>query len=503
MRERKPTGQRDASVSSIRSSRLARAHALDRAGKGPEALAAYREYLTLEPQHANAWSDFAGQLLVLNHLEEARKACETALRLDPQNLPARTNLGCIRMQEGAWEAALVEFRAALTADPQRLDTRMALAECLLKSGDLFQAEKELANILRQDPQSLPAHQLLGQLYYALGRWDDFQAELDRFRRIQPASAYLAFEQGFLDLLFGRMPGGWDGHEARWRVPGLVGPARNFPQPRWDGSPFPGKTLLLCYEQGLGDTLMFLRYAPMVKSLGGRVILEAQPALAGVAATCRGVDAVIPQGQCLPPFDVYLPLLSLPWVFRTELSTLPAEIPYLDVPDQVTNRHVLAEVLALTRGKTRIGVVWAGNPGHKRDGERSLTASTLAPLAALPGVAWFSFQLGTRDLPPLPNLISLAPLLSDFSDTAYALSGMDLVITVDTALAHLAGALGIPTLLLLAFQPDWRWMLDREDSPWYPSLRLYRQTTRGDWDTVLARLVDDLHPGSPDSQSTPT
>ncbi len=475
---------------------LARAHALDRSGRGPEALAAYREYLTLEPGHAEAWADYAGQLLVLRQSKEAEAACGKALALDPRNLSARINLGCVHMQKGQWESALGQFRAVLAANPGRVDARRALAECLLKAGHLDQAEQELMRILGQDARSLEAHQLLGHIYYSQGRWEDFQTEIDRFRVLDPACAYLDFEQGFLDLLFGRMPQGWKGHEARLRIPGLVGPTRTFSQPAWQGESFKGKTLLLCYEQGLGDTLMFIRYAPQVKALGGRVILEAQPSLAAVAATCPGVDRVIPRGEPLPAFDLYASLLSLPWLFRTELSTIPAEIPYLDVPPQVPHRQVLSELLALTQGRIRIGLVWAGNPNHKRDGERSIPAAALAPLAALPGVAWFSFQLGRTDAPALPNLVPLAPLLSDFTDTAYALSGMDLVISVDTALTHLSGALGIPTLLLLTFQPDWRWMLDREDSPWYPSLHLYRQPQAGDWGSVIRRLVDDLAPEAP-------
>lgn len=475
---------------------LAKAHALDRAGNGPEALVAYREYLALEPRHGEAWSDYAGQLLALHRLEDAEKASFESLRFLPGNLSARINLACASMQRGNWETSAAQFRSVLTTAPQRLDARLGLAECLVKAGQSALAEAELGQVIHQDPSSLTAHQLLGHIYYSQGRWPEFQDEIDRYGKRVPASDYLEFEQGFLDLLFGRMPQGWQRHEARLRIPGLVGPERTFTQPAWRGEPFPGKTLLLCYEQGLGDTLMFLRFAPLVKALGGTVLLEAQPSLAAVAATCPGVDRVTPRGNPLPEFDLHASLLSLPWLFRTELASIPADIPYLDVPDEVPHRQVLSELLALTQGRIRIGLAWAGNPGHKRDAERSIPAATLAPLAALPGVAWYSFQLGREDKPPLPDLISLAPLLTDFSATAYALSGMDLVITVDTALAHLSGALGIPTLLLLSFQPDWRWMLDREDSPWYPSLHLYRQPRLGDWGAVIQRLVTDLAPESP-------
>jgi hypothetical protein len=296
----------------------------------------------------------------------------------------------------------------------------------------------------------------------------------------------------MDLLFGRMPQGWERYEARLKVTGeLKLKERNFAQPTWQGEPFAGKTLLLWSEQGLGDTLMFIRYLPLVKALGGRVILETWPALLDVAATCQGADLVIPMQASCPAFDLQASLVSLPRIFQTDLASIPAEVPYLTVPDKVPNRAAILECLARAQEDTRIGLVWAGSPGHVRDFERSVPATAFAPLSVLPGVTWFSLQLDRVEVPPLPNLVSLAPLLKSFSDTAYALSGMDLLITADTAVAHLAGAMGIPTLLLLSFQPDFRWLLDRDDSPWYPSMGLYRQPTCGDWESVLRQVVSDL------------
>ena len=191
-------------------------------------------------------------------------------------------------------------------------------------------------------------------------------------------------------------------------------------------------------------------------------------------------------------------MSLPRVFQTSLASIPAEVPYLDIPENVPNREWIAQTLAASQGQTRIGLVWAGNRSHKGDAQRSIPAAAFELLAPLPGVAWHSFQIDTAEAPPLPGLISLDPMLRNLSSAAYALSGMDLLITVDTALAHLAGALGIPTFLLLPFFPDWRWLLGRDDSPWYPSLRLYRQTAPGDWTGVLQRLLEDLSGESPAS-----
>lgn len=469
------------------------AQTLDRQGKGPEAVEAYQRFLEREPQHAPAWTDLAGQLLVLNRLEEAREACRQALELAPNELGPRVNLGCILIQEGQPSAAIPVFQEVLAQDRFQMSARLALIGCLIRQGRLAEAEAETDLALRQEPWSLPAHQHKGAILYSLARWKDLEAEIQRFRGMDATSAYGEFEQGFVDLLFGRWEEGWTKHEARWQVPGLVKPKRDGLPPRWDGSPFPGQRLLLFHEQGLGDTLMLLRYLPQVKTLGGEVILEVQPELEALARTCAGTDAVVTTGASHTGIDLCFPLMSLPWLFRSHPHDLPCEIPYLDVPPAVPSQVALQKFISLaaSHGLTRIGLVWAGNSAHIRDWERSIPANRLAPLGSLPGIAWFGFQLGTQSIPSLPNFISLAPFLRDFSDTAYALSGMDLLISVDTSVAHLAGALGIPTFLLITHAPDWRWLLDREDSPWYPSLRLYRQPRPGDWDATIQALVRDL------------
>jgi len=583
---------------------LKKAQALECAGEAPEAAGAYKDFLVLEPRHADTWSDFAGQLIQLDQLDQAQEACERALGLEPQHLSAQINLGCVLMRRERWAEAERQFKAALAADPSRMDAMLCLAECLLNKKDLAQAgmvleetlhpkamagmytllksrqsqlwsslglalldiqkfeeatrafnlalrldaknlmakanlgsilmaqgrldeaervvrrhlaehpmdvnarlllitclarkgeldlaDQEIATVLLQEPEDFIVHKSLTGTYYTLGHWAKYRAEITRYRKLEPASAYLDFEESLVDLLFSDMPGGWERYEARLQIPKLLRlDQRVFQQPAWCGESFTGKTLLLWCEQGFGDSLMFMRYLPMVKALGGRVLFEAQAELVDVAATCSGVDLVIQRGVRPPPFDFQASLLSLPWIFRTELATIPGEVPYLDVPTEVPNQQALLDCLVLAQGSTRIGLVWAGSPIHGRDYERSLPSAALAPLADLPGVSWFSFQLGKQENPPLPNLTSLAPLLKNFSDTAYALSGMDLLITVDTSIAHLAGALGIPTLLLLSFQPDFRWLLGRDDSPWYPTLRLYRQPTYGDWETVIQQVVLDL------------
>jgi Tfp pilus assembly protein PilF len=467
------------------------ARELDRSWQHGLALEAYRRYLDADPGSAEGWADYGGLLMVLGRLEEAGEACAKALQIDRTCLSARVNSGCTLLRQGRLDEAKGLFREILAQAPARNDARGALGECLILQHAYDEARVVLGEMLQQDPDSLRAHQLLGQIFHRLGLWSEFREEIDRRRRAQPSCAYVAYELGYLSLLFGDLPAGWKGFEARWRVPRLVGPKRDFPQPRWQGEPFAGKTLLLFHEQGFGDTMMFVRFAPMVKALGGRVLLEAQAPLADLVATCPGIDAVIPHGAPIPPFDLQLPLLSLPAVLQTGLDAIPAGIPYLHIPERVPNRAVIAQVLAAADRFNRVGLAWSGNSAYKNDEARSIPVDALRPLAALVNVFFFGFQVEPAEAPALPAFASLKPCLSNFSDTACALSGMDLVITVDTALAHLAGALGVPTLLLLPFSPDWRWMLGRDDSPWYPSMRLYRQSAPGDWDGVIRRMVADL------------
>ncbi len=586
------------------------AHRLDRDGQWEAAAKAYTVFLKQQPKNAAAWGDYGGLLMLSGQLEKAEAACRRALSIDPACPGARINLGCTFLKQGAYEEAERHFRRVLVKDPRRNDARLALAEGLMKRGDLASAREELERTLTLAPDHLDAHKLLCRILVLKEDLPSTRREvLRRFTALGAvSSAEARLEVSNLSLLFGDMPQGWEQYESRlglpvarppqgrpdpslwkgqpfpgktllveweedpadfqmylryapllkalggkvvwqvdqasetsatqcrhidqvcrvgeatpsfdFRVPmvglpwlfkagiavvppespyhlhplpaGMLAPPEAHPDhPRWRGEPFEGKTLLVDWEQGLGDTLMFVRYAPRVKALGGRVIWSVQRPVAEVVATCQGVDEVIPSGDPLPAFDLHVPLMSLPWIFRTDLTTIPAEVPYLHVPRRVPNLAQLREVLDRSSGKLRIGLAWSGNPAHKRNSDRSMPRELLAPLAALPDVAWYGFHFGPVEEVPFPGVTALAPILSSFADSAYAVSAMDLVITVDTALAHLAGAMGIPTLLLVHAFPDWRWLLGREDSPWYPTLRIYRQPTAGDWASVVQRMLLDL------------
>jgi hypothetical protein len=275
------------------------------------------------------------------------------------------------------------------------------------------------------------------------------------------------------------------------------PSRNFPQPQWDGSPLEGRTILIHAEQGLGDTIQFIRYAPLVKRRGGTVIVECQPVLSQLLAGCPGIDRLIAQGSPLPAFDVHVPLLSLPRIFGTTLADVPAEVPYLFADAALIERW--RDELAGVPG-VKIGIAWQGNTRFPADCMRSIPLTHFAPLAQVDGVRLFSLQKGpgreqlAATAAYLP-VIDLADRLDEkaggFMDTAAVVKNLDLIITSDTAIAHLAGALGVPVWVGLALGADWRYLLGREDSPWYPTMRLFRQTRLGDWDGVFERIASEL------------
>jgi tetratricopeptide (TPR) repeat protein len=483
--------EKDITVAAAHWKPLEEARILGRSGQDRETLMAYRNLLLLYPEAAEAWTDYGNLLLALNQVEGALNAYSKSLAIEPDAFPTLAGMGKALLKLGRLEEAESRLKYVLSLAPRLTEVRLDLARCRIKRGDLDGAATVLGPAIDQDPANPEVTSLLIYIFIRQENWPELQKEMLRRVNEDYSDATLDWERCCVNLTFGAMAEGWGQFESRWRLPGVSALERKFSQPLWGGEPFPGKTLLLHFEQGLGDTLMFVRYASRAKQLGGRIVLLAQSQLAELVATCPGVDQVVGEEDPLPPFDLHLPLLSLPGVFRTDLKSIPAEIPYLDVPRWVPNQQAIGEFLAGSHGRTRIGLAWAGSPTHARDAQRSISPEVLSPLRALGDVAWHTFQPGATELPPLPGIVSLAPLLNSFSDTAYALRSMDLLITVDTAVAHLAGALGVPTLLLVSYIPDWRWMMGRVESPWYPTIHLYRQPTPGDWDTVIKQVVEDL------------
>ncbi len=365
--------------------------------------------------------------------------------------------------------------------------------------------------VRLRPEHAEAHNNLGVLFEQLGRMDEAIAAYQEALRLKPDSPDTRKNLALGLLMRGEYDRGWAEYEWRWKTP--VAPQRNFAQPRWDGRPLHGQAILLYAEQGLGDTIQFVRYAPLVKERGGVVLVECPSALEKLLHRCPGIDRVIVQGMPLPDFAYQVPFLSLPGVFHTTPETVPAAVPYLSAePARIEEwgRELAAAVghvsyVPAANGHVtnvphiRIGIAWQGSQKYQGDAHRSVPLRAFAPLAELPGVRLISLQKGygaeqLRDVPGHWDIVDFGARLDAdgaFLDTAAILAHLDLVVTSDTAVAHLAGALGIEVWMAVSMAADWRWMRGREDSPWYPTLRLFRQEQWGDWAGVFARMADEL------------
>jgi tetratricopeptide (TPR) repeat protein len=327
------------------------------------------------------------------------------------------------------------------------------------------------------------------------RFDEAFAVYDRMKAVDPGDAETDFHASLLHLLIGNFEAGWAGREARSRVPGLQIARFEFPQPIWLGKDsIAGKTILIHTDEGLGDSIQFARYVPMVAALGARVILVVEDAVVPLLSGLSGVSQCVPKsGGMLPAFDTYCPMSSLPLAFKTRLETIPSATPYLPAPAE--SRLQAWERRLGPHDRLRVGLVWSGNPKHKNDDNRSIPLRRLARVLDV-DATFVSLQKDPRPgdkaiLLEQSGILDLTAHLTDFAETAALVSCLDLVITVDTSVAHLAGAQGSPTWLLLPYLPDWRWLLDRDDSPWYPSLRLFRQDETRDYASVLDRVREEL------------
>jgi tetratricopeptide (TPR) repeat protein len=504
------------------------AAALRRQGKWVEAEAEYREAIRLKPDYPDAHSNLGVALLGRSRLEEAEASCREALRLKPDHPEARTNLGSVLTRLGQLDEAEAHHREALCLRPAYADAHNNLGVLMTARRKFPEAEACYRQALRHKPDYAEGHCNLGAALAEQGRFDEAIACYREALRLKPdyaeacaniAAALLlqarpdealaAFDEvlhrnpdlpdihlgrAITLLVMGDWERGWPEYEWRWRCEEFGGLHHTAPQ--WDGSPLDGKTILLHSEQGVGDTILFVRYARLVKERGGTVVLACPKSLLRLLAAFPGVDQLVAAGERPPAHDWHAPLLSLPGVFGTTPQNAPADVPYL-AADPVLVEHWRRE-MAPDFPRFKVGVAWQGNPRFKGDRQRSMPLARFAPLARTPGVRLFSLQkgYGSEQLPDIDfSVTDLGQRLDEgsgpFMDTAAVMKNLDLVVTSDTAVAHLAGALGVPVWLALPYSPHWAWMLGREDTPWYPTMRLFRQRRPGDWEEVFGRIASEL------------
>jgi Flp pilus assembly protein TadD len=456
-----------------------------RAGRLQEAENFYRQILVHQPNHIEAMQ-FLGMIAHQTGRNEiAEELMRRIIALNPNVPEGHSNLGIALGIQGRLDEAVDAHREALRLRPGYAEARN-LGYALKEKGDLDEALAAYRQAVACRPDYAEAHSDLGNALKESGRIDEAIAVYGRAIALNPSLPEAHYNLSMALLAKGDFEQGWREHEWRQKCKGLSSQANNFTQPRWDGGSFEGRTLLIYGEQGFGDAIQFFRYLPLAAKMGGKVIVECRPELQRIFQSAAGSCQVVAWGESLPSFDLHCSLLSLPHVFGTTLASIPKEVPYLqaDAEEARKWRDRMGEQGAFVR----VGLVWSGSPGHKNDRNRSIELTSLGPLMRAQGVRFFSLQKGKA---PPDGVVNWTDELKDFADTAALIANLDLVIAVDTAVAHLAGAMGKPVLTLLPFVSDWRWLLEREDSPWYPTMRLFRQPSRGDWDSVIKRVADEL------------
>lgn len=425
------------------------------ARKKPDEPSAYPDE-AVEPglADANAYNN-AGNVLQSQHkLHEAIACYGKSIALDPNLAEAYNNLGPALVGVGRPELAMACYRQALLLRPAYAQAHCNMANLLQSRAQFAEAAVCYRTALDLDPDLAEAHYGLGTLL----------------------------------LRQGDLAAGWTEYEWRWKTPLFVAPRRHFSQPQWHGEAAAGRSLLVHIEQGSGDTIQFCRYVPLLAARGLTVILEVHKPLVRLLRHLPGISHILAHGDALPAFDLHCPIHSLPFAFGTTLATIPATDAYLHADAAEVARWDV-RLRAMANDGKRVGLAWAGNPAHAADRQRSIAPERLAPLVAVPGLNFFSLQ---KDAPAAPFAPSdFMGEMADFADTAALIANLDLIVTVDTAIAHLAAALGKPVWLLDRFDSDWRWLVGRRDSPWYPTLRIYRQPSPDDWESPIAEMVRDL------------
>jgi TPR repeat/Glycosyltransferase family 9 (heptosyltransferase)/Tetratricopeptide repeat len=429
-------------------------------GQVDAALELIRRAIAINADYAEAWGNLGNVLTVRGEVDEAIAAYRRAIELNSDLAEAHSNLGNALRESGRVDEAVAACRRAIAISP-----------------GFAKAWGNLGNGLKEQ-----------------GKFDEAMEAYRRAIALDPKSPETHYNFSFALLATGEFQRGWEEYEWRWKCAGFPSARRHFSQPVWNGEALGGRRILIHAEQGFGDAIQFVRYVPMVVERGGRVIVQCPGELVRLfRMSLRGCE-IVGAGEALAGFDFHCPLLSLPRIFGTTLETIPRVEPYLRADDGNVERW--RDRMAGCSAELKVGLAWAGSAVHKNDRNRSMKLEMFGPLGRMAGVRFFSLQKGKaaaeiQNSPAGMEIVDWTEELKDFGDTAGLIANLDLVIAVDTAAAHLAGAMGKPVWTMLAFVPDWRWLLGRVDTPWYPTMRLWRQSLAGDWDGVIARVGDAL------------
>ena len=465
-------------------------------GRLPEALAAFDLCDRLQPNQY--WTIYmqAGLLYELGRPEEALVHCNRSMEQNPDYAPTLTLRALCLHSLNRFDESLADNRRAHALDPDDADVCNRIGDALQLLARYDEALPWFDRALARRENFIEA--MLNKAFSLrhLHRFSESFALYDDVKAIDPDNIIADWNLANLHLLTGNFEAGWAQREVRWKMPMFTGDYPKFSQPMWQGAEaVEGKTILVQFDQGLGDTIQFARYLPLLAARGARVLLVVDDVLQPLLSGISGVSTCLPRSAAnrLPPFDMHCPMMRLPLAFRTRLDTIPAEIPYL--PSAAPDRAQAWENRLGPHDRLRVGLVWSGNPGHKNDHNRSISLRVFAAMLDV-DARFVSLQKDPRPddqivLAERDDIVDFTAHLTDFVETAALISCLDLVVTVDTSVAHLAGALGCPTWLLLPYTPDWRWLLDRDDSPWYPSVRLFRQQETRDYADVIDRVRAEL------------
>jgi tetratricopeptide (TPR) repeat protein len=499
---------------------------LTRSGRLVEAMKAFQKAISIEPENAEIWKNFGAVLIDLDHPDQAFSALQQALKLRPRYVDAANLYGLALYKQQRYAEALEHFNLSLEVEPAQADALQVRALVLMNLKRLEEALADNRQSQLLNPLDADTHNNLGTVLQKLGRYEETLAWYDRAAALRPIfvppligkahslvelrridEAFACYAQclaldpknpdarwglALLQMLIGNFEAGWLGREVRWEL-GLM-PDPKFPQPLWLGdSVIEGKTILLYADEGIGDMFQFARYIPMMAALGARIIVVVASPARSLMSRMDGIAECSPKPiGTLPAYDVHCHISSLPLAFRTTLETIPSAVPYL--PPPTDDRVAEWERRLGAHDHFRVGLVWSGNAGHSNDHNRSMPLRELTGILDLDAI-FISLQKDPRDQDRQvlagTGIVDMTESLSDFDETSALIACLDLVISVDTGVSHLAGGLGRPVWILLPYTPDYRWMFDREETPWYPTAKLFRQTEKRQWSTVLDRLRIEL------------